>query len=398
MTGPGVVGDGPHSICYGPAVKTPAALLLIPVVAACGRLGFEPGAGSDPVDPVPDGGLDRLTCGAPAQFSVGATTSYLAAAATPHGYHVFTVDDAGDVRGFTYAFDTAGLVPQLADVALASDATGSIGAVSRGDEVVLAMPYGRPDPIGTQLIPLTAQLTSGGDPAKQADWFGSFSALAATPGGDLAFLGQLGNGEVDAKLVSPVGIDLGAPRPVIDAADGVTMPTILPTATGFVVAWSASAPTPNEVRAEILDAQLAITTPPTAVSTMTQFDPEVPRMGYLAAADTYLFAWAQKTGGTSDQVWVSLRDGSLRETQNLMIGSGFSPAIVAGDQDFLLVWEDGPQLGAARVTADGQVTPVSVLGSGGKFTAWGSRRARRPARGGLDRNRRRRQPADRSAV
>ena len=344
------------------------ALLMIPVVAACGRMGFDQSAGPDGTS---DAAIDRLhlMCGAPARFSVGATTSRLAAASTPGGYNVFTVDDTGEVRGFTYELTTGTPVAQLDNVAITSNANGPLGSIALGDKLLLAVPYGRPVATGTQLVPLDAQLATRGQPTMQDGWFGSFNTLAATGSGTLAFLGQLGNGEVDAKLVSPLGVDLGAPHPVIDQADGASLPTILPTATGFVVVWAANAPSPNEVHAELLDAQLAIQTPATTVSFPTQFDAEVPRIGYSTTSGTYMFAWVEKTG-QGDQIWVSLRDASLNESQHLKIGSGYAPAIVAGDNDFLVVWEDGSQLDAARITMGGQVTPLSILGSGGKFAAW----------------------------
>src|SRR4051812_1115728 len=95
-----------------PDVKA-IAMLMLPIVAACGRMGF------DPADPAPDPALDHLACGAPVRFSVGATTSHLGASATPHGYNVFTVDNTGEVRGFTYEFETGTLVARLSDVPLA---------------------------------------------------------------------------------------------------------------------------------------------------------------------------------------------------------------------------------------------------------------------------------------
>jgi len=346
-------------------VKT-IGLFVLPIVAACGRMGFDPGSGSNAT---PDAPPDHLTCGAPAQFSVGATTSHVSAATTPTGYNVFTVDGTGNVAGFIYEFQTGTLTQQAGDVLLMSNATGPVGSLALGDQSILAVPYGRPSATGTALLPLDAQLTMRAQPARQDGWFGSVSALAPTPGGGQAFLGQLANGEVDAKLVSPLGVDQGAAHPVIGAAEGVSLPTILPIPAGFLVAWEADSPSPNAVRAEVLDPQLAITTPPTTMSFDMQFDSEIPRVAYSATSDTYAFTWMEKTS-MGDQVWLSLRNGSLGETQHRMLGDGYAPAIVAGDHDFLVVWENGSQLDGARVTADGKITLVSIMGSGGKFAAW----------------------------
>jgi hypothetical protein len=345
-------------------VKT-IALLALPVVAACGRMGFEPSVPGA----APDAPLDHLTCGAPAQFSVGATTSHVSAATTPSGYNVFTVDGSGNVAGFTYEFQTGTLLQQAGNIPLLSNATGPIGSLAIGDQSMLAVPYGRPTSLGTALIPLDAQLAMLGQPVKDDGWFVSASTLAPAAGGNLAFLGKLTTGDVDAKLVSSRGVDQSPQLPVISAGENATLPTIQPIATGFLVAWEAGSVSPNQVHAEVLDPQLAIKTPPTTMSFDMQFDSEIPRAAYSAASDSYVFAWIQKSA-MGDQIWVSLRDGSLGETQHRMLGYGYAPAVVAGDTDFLVVWEDGPNLDGARVTADGKITLVSIMGSGGKFAAW----------------------------
>ena len=344
-------------------------LLLFSIVAACGRTGFDPAPGPGSSAAPDAASLDHLTCGTPAQFSVGATTSHVRAATTPRGYNVFTVDDTGNASGFTYEFQAGTLVQKAGDVPLMTGATGPIGSVPLGDQSLLAVPYGRPTATGTALLPLDAQLAARAQPAKQDGWFGSFSSLAPAASGNVVFLGQLASGEVDAKLVSPLGADEGAAHPVINAAEGVGMPTLVPAGPGWLVTWEADAPSPNEVRAEILDGQFAVTTPATTMSFDMQFDSEIPRVAYSAASDSYVFAWIQKSA-TGDQVWISLRDHTLAETQHRMLASGYAPAVVAGDADFLVVWENGPQLSGARVTADGKVTLVSILGSGGKFAAW----------------------------
>lgn len=353
------------------------ATLVLPIVAACGRLGFAPPPAGDPD---PDAMLlDHLACGAPARFSVGAATTRLGAITTPRGYSVITVDGTGEVRGFTYEFETGKLVSRLSDVPLTSNALGPIGSLTLGDQLLLAVPYGVPaqanpqlTPVGTRLIPLDAQLAKRAPAIDHEGWFGAFNSLAPTSSGKLAFLGQLASGEVDAKFVSPLGVDMGAAHPVIDQAEHIGLQTILSTAAGFLVAWEADTPSPNEVRAEILDDQLAVKTPSTTMSFEAQFDSDIPRVAYQAASDTYVFAWMQKSS-MGDQVWISVRDGSLRETQHLMLGSGYAPAIVAGENDFLVVWEGGSSLGAARITPDGKVTPLRILGSASissKFAAW----------------------------
>jgi hypothetical protein len=206
-------------------------------------------------------------------------------------------------------------------------------------------------------------------------WIGDVEALAPGAGDQLAFLGQLSSADVSAMAVSPAGAPLGAAHLVVDRTDKVNTATILPAGAGFLVAWGASAPSPNDVRAARYDEQLGATTPVTVVSPGVIADAEIPRAAYLAAHATFAFAWFEKRGmNGSDQIWVSLRDAALGEAHApIFVGAGVAPVIAAGDDDFLIVWRNAAlptQLGAARLAADGTVTPLSVAGTGGTAAAW----------------------------
>lgn len=349
------------------------SLTIIPLVAACGRLGFRdaPAPDAEPADAPPP---DRLTCGAPARFAIPATTARLAAAPTAHGYQLFTIDNLGDVHGQAYEFTAGALVARVTDAPVGADATGVLDATPVGDGALLVMPYGRPSATGTTVIPLDGKLEPRGAAQQLEGWFGGPGAIATSSTGAIAMLGTLTTGEVDVKLVSPLGVELAAQRPVVSKADAATQPTIVAGATGYVVTWSANAASPNEVRAELLDAQLAVTDPAVPISAAAT-EAFLPRVAYAAGRDTYLFAWTEKAGGSGDVIGLSLRDGKLGATRGAVrfAPKGANPRIVAGTDDFLVVWDDFVQpsrLDAARITADGVVTPMPITGTGAKAVTW----------------------------
>lgn len=351
-----------------------ACLTIVPLIAACGRLGFNDTAVTDAAGPADAPLADRLACGKPAQFTVPATTARIAATRTAKGYAMFAVDDTGALHGQAYDFSGGTLAAHGAGGSLAINATGPLGVAAVGNGVMLVVPTGRPAATGTQLLALDALLAPTGNAAPTAGWYGGPGALAVSSLGAIAALGTLDNREVDVKLVSPLGADLGAFHPAVDKADLATQPTIVSSGGGYLVAWSANAASPNEVRAEVLDAQLGIVQQPVTIS-QPLGDAFLPRVAYAAAQNTYLFAWTQKIGG-NDVIGLSLRDGKLAtlpgDAANFTPPGG-SPSVVAGDADFLVVWQDdalASRLGAARITANGEITSLIIKGSGGKAVSW----------------------------
>jgi hypothetical protein len=360
------------------------AILIVPLAAACGRGRFDvvPPSPDAPVDvAAPDAAPPVLSCASPPRFSINATATQLSATARLHGYDVFTVDGAGQVQGFSYAFDTddlatARLAKQVSDVPVGTNATGSLGALAIGDDVLVAMPYGRPTTTGTALIPLSAQLGSRGSPAMHDGAYGAGAALAGNTNGTLAFATQPMLKEVDLQVVSPLGVEASTVQqvPVTDGGADMNNPTIMAVGANFLVVWNASG-SPSAVHAQLFDEKLVAQTLIMKVSTDQGAGTEFGRAAYAAAADLYLVAWHQKTStGGGDEVWISLRNSSLAEIKAAKIASqGVFPAIAAGDNDFLVVWQDGgslSHLGAARIAMDGAVTPVGVPDTGGTAAGW----------------------------
>jgi hypothetical protein len=392
------VADGWGLFCYPRAVRrsvvAPLALLL--PLAAC-RFDFDPvrGAGAMPGDAMPDTGppLPVLPCGTPPQFpgpagagsgsGVGVTLTALAASAGDAGYHLLAVDSAGDVHGFSYAFDGAQLAPHATGAPVFSGATGTVAAIDTPDGVLAAIAYGRPTSTGTALIPLDAQLAPHGAPRMNAAWYTLDSAIAGTSDGTLAFLAGQSTDDVAAKRVSSSGTDLGASHLLINSAEGISVATINAAGARFLVTWDATTPSPNQVRAQIIDEQLAVAVGPTTINPGATFDADNPRAGYAASADRYLFAWSFKTSNT-DELWVSLRDGQLIEQHAVRLSThGVLPRVGGGKDDFLVAWKDTNTtsgIAAARVRFDGSVVPLVVSGNGGKALAWDvATRAGQPA-------------------
>ena len=362
------------------------------LTAACGRAGFalrdaavdtvvEPDAAPD--TPAPQ---QLLACGAPVRFSITGTPQHLAATGTLDGYDVFAVED-GVVRGDSYQFagdrTSNTLVAAHSDVVVADNAAATLGAVALGDDVLVAMPYASTDGAGTAVIPLDRELVSRGTPTKRDGAFAASGSIASSAGGHLALLSQdldLGPGggaAVSAQLISPLGADVVAaaiPVEVVSADEHPNNPTITPGRSGFVVTWTATARSPHQVFARVLDEMGQPDVATTLISVQLEFTPTAPRAAYAAAADRFLFAWYQKVNNI-DQIWASLRDGNLAPIGDpiLVSSQGIFPVVAAGDRDFLVVWSDGGQpahLGAARIAIDGTRTPLGIAASGGSLGDW----------------------------
>ena len=355
------------------------------LAAACGRAGFNPrvavDGGTDTVDAAPDASPPVLACGAPVRFSITPTMGALSATATLGGYDVFAIDGSL-LRGYSFQFTSGGtaLAAAKTDVAVSDNAATALGAFALDDDVLVTAPYPLGDSGGTSLIPLDRELSARGTAVKRDGVFGAAGSLARSTGGSLAFLTQaLGPdiGAVSAQLISPLGTDLAAtpvPVEVVSADQRPNSPTITAARASFLVTWTSTSVSPNQVFARILNEALQPTSPTTLVSVHPEFTPVAPRVAYAAAADRYLFAWYEKVNSV-DQLWASLRDGNLNQVgEPIMVAAqGIFPVIAAGDADFLIVWDDGNvprHLGAARISKDGTRTLLGIASTGGSVGGW----------------------------
>lgn len=342
----------------------------------CGHLGIDPLPDAAPVAPV------ALDC-AGQHFPVELTADQLAATATDRGYAVFPVDSAARVTGYSFQFEPDHLVAGVSGVAIGADATGEIGPFAVGDDVLLALPHGDGGgaATGTTLLSLDPQLVMRNSWTYDGALSAAGSLTRRSAGEPLALLSQdLSTGAVYAALMSPPGNIVVGPNPVIDGSEQAYNQTILPNGLGFVVAWDATTTdsAPDEIHARVISDQLEPSSSPTSLTPEPARSANAPRVAYLAAADRYLFTWWEKPG-SGDQVWISLRDRDLKPIGNpVLISSERAsvPAVVAGGSDFLVVWEGAstppapPVLGAARVSAAGEITPAGIHNTGGGTTGW----------------------------
>jgi hypothetical protein len=395
--GPIVVGDSLGSFWYVPGVR-PFALgplaLALPLVAGC-RFDFDARPDAKPGAPdaaAPDAmPAPLLSCGSPPQFAIESplpagggsggnpvTLAGLTATATDTHVYALAADTAGDVHGYSFAFDGANLVAGTANAPVFKQATGPIAAVPAGGGVLVQIVYGLPDPLGTALVPLDQDLAAAGPQQMYDHWYGGDRALALGSDDKRTILGFTNNGNVvDARLVAADGTSLGTSHPVIADSEGPSEPTVTASDTGFLMTWSSTTASPDEVRAAVFDKQLATATVSTTViSPSPQADALGPRVAYAPGPDRYLFTWWSKNSMTSvDEVHFSLRDGALAEMQPIAVATRakFS-RVVAGKNDFLVAWQDtsgdAPGVGAARIKFDGTVVPISVLGHGNFALGW----------------------------
>ncbi|HEU4734324.1 MAG TPA: hypothetical protein VFT22_40810 [Kofleriaceae bacterium] len=354
------------------------ALLILALAAACGRGRFDAVPAPDvAVDSAPDAAPPVLSCAAP-RFSIGDSSKGFAAIGTPRGYDVFAIDGSGQVQGYSYAFDTtnratAQLVAEVSGKPVHPDASGPIGAVSVGDDVLVAAGYGQP-PAGTDLIPLASTLDPLSGGAQRPGAFGAAGSLARNGNGTLVFASQPSLQTIDLRVVSALGADLAGPPPATasDGATDINNPSVLAVGAKLLVVWNAIL-SPSVVHAQLFDEQLAPLTAPLPVSPTQSSNTEFPRAAYAPSADRTLVAWHQKAGG-GDEVWFSLRNSTLGEVRSdRLAAQGILPVIAAGDDDFLVVWQDKSfpsKLSAARVAMDGTVTHVSVSSTGGTAAGW----------------------------
>jgi hypothetical protein len=387
------------------SVVAPLALLL--PVAAC-RFDFDPvratpGADAAPPDMQPQQPPPPppvLPCGAPSQFPAAGVTGAgsgsgsgssalpsltgVAATATADGYAVLAVDGNGDVHGFSYGFDGKLLTTRTAGAPVFSNATGTATVIDTGNGLLAVIGYGRIDSTGTDLVELDAQLVPQGTAQRYSAWYTLDSAIAANSDGTLVVIGGTSTDDVAGMRVSSTGVNPGPSRKLIDSTEGISIATIVPAGKRFLVTWDATTPSPNQVRAEVVDDALSVVVQPTTINAGAIFDGDNPRAAYAAAADRYLFAWSFKDGSSKDELWVSLRDGQLNELKAIQLPTyGVQPRVVAGKDDFLVAWKDTSTpsgLFAARVRFDGSIVTVPVSGNGGKALGWDlTTRAGQPA-------------------
>ncbi len=332
----------------------------LPLIAACGRLDFA---------------AEALSTGQSARFPIDASdVTALVAVATPTGFAVVTSRAGGAVTGSTFDFDQGQLTATTQNTALATSPTGSIGAASNGSDVMVAALDGSPA-TGTSLYPRGAQLAAMAAGASRAGQLAVTNPVASA-GDGFAFASVVpATLEVDAHMVSGLGVDTGAPVQIIAGAELPEEASIVPAGGGFAVSYTATAGSPKAARVELLDANFTVTDGPVTAN-ITPEDAFHVRVAWVEESSVNLVAWSEKDVTASDDVWAQVLGPDLEPvTQPTLIAHySVDPEITADGTGFWLVWEDTSGtpsfLDSAHVGPDGTLTPHAIGSSGGAPGAW----------------------------
>lgn len=328
-------------------------------IASCGRYGF-----SDQV----------LVCGQSARFQVGAAgLTAISATEIPSGFAIFTAGPAGAIAGWTYEFTQGSLLAGAQNVPVATSQTGAIGVAANLDQVLLVAAYGMPA-TGTLTYPLPDTLAAHGTGTQRAGQLATTVPIAVS-GDGFAFATQSATNEIDARFVTTTGIDTTAPVKVVDAVQRASDVSLIATATGFAVSYSAHGVNPNASRIELLDANLAVVAPPVTTNN-TAYGAFHVRSAWASGSNTYMVVWTEKDVTGDDDVWFQILDANLAPVTppTVIARKSGSPAIVADNAGFWLAWKNYSTMpsfiDAAYVAPDGTIVPHPLSNSGGAPAVW----------------------------
>ena len=326
----------------------------------------------------PDGAaLTTLACGTPQRFQIGFKLDGIAATRTPAGIAVVTVDTSGALKGWTYALAGGALAATHENLALGANANGTLGVAVDGAQLVVAASNGSPA-TGTTLYGVdVASLAPLGAPSPRIGEFAAASPVAVHSDA-IAYANQLSTTEVDLRLVHADGTDATPPALIGDAS---TMPyrvSLVATSTGFALAFGTGAGG-HTGQLVLLDPALAITSGPVYLDGAAGYGAIEPVAAYAASSDRFLVAWHQKDTTNDDDVWAEVLDAGLGVVVPPFEVAPFSShAVISTDgTDFwvsYLSYDTGggvpDWLAASRISSTGQLTPRTVVGSGGTPNKW----------------------------
>jgi hypothetical protein len=345
------------------------------LIASCGRWGFsqQPPAIDDATPAVDATPLQNaLVCGQPQRFQIGAAgIDQLTATPTHAGYSLFTVDTTGNLAGWSYEWQEAGLVAAAENVALDSDVATTVGATDVGSDLVVAAIHGASSATGTNVYPLAGDLTNRGPTAVHTEISGDTMPIAKSGvGNGLALVTVDAGFVVSARAITTFGEYAGNPVQVVDGTLRAGSISIEPAGTGYVMTWTEALSTPNALRIALLDASFAVVAGPFTQNT-TGFDPARPHVVWASTSNVYLTAWHEKNVGGDDDVFIQLRDHDLNPITPATIIANFShtPVIATDGTDFWVAWRTyttmPDHLEAAHLTPTGTLTPRSVTSTSG---------------------------------
>jgi hypothetical protein len=344
-------------------------------------MSFDEHAGApDATSPTPDTpatpdapGENLIACNQPERFQVGTTgVMTMAAVPTSSGFAVFTVDEANALRGWAFQWQGTSLVADAQNVALDTGATGTIGGVASGADLVLASVEGVPDVTGTKLYPLDGSLGLRAPATTQPMIAGEVPLAKHASTNDIVMIDDAT--ALVVHRVTPLGAVSGMVQ-IADVAEDPSSSMMAPAQTGYVASWVTGMPSPNRGRVQLLDANLAVVAGPVTIGTTT-FDVIRPRVAWAPGSNTYLVTWFEKTPTDDDDVWFQLFDQSLAPITpaTLLATYGYGATVVTDGTGFWVAWlaytSQPESLLTARIAADGMVTQRQVAGSGGVPVLW----------------------------
>jgi len=343
-----------------------AVLYGLLLAAGCGRYGFEGG----PDDPAPDAATSALRCGNAPKFSVGTLVRDVAAIATSQGFALFTVDEAKELRGWSYGLDAGALTAEAQNVALDIDVTGAFGASAAGDDIVIGAIHGAMTTLGTTYHALDAGLAERSTPVISNGRVIGVEPLArcATQPGLASIRHE--TGDVAVHGIATNGSDLGT-RMLGVAAENPNELSIITAGTGYAVAWIDTIATPNTTKLALLDENYAFVKGPVTVMNTAGFDTIRPRIRWAPGSNTYAVAWFEKTPTGDDDVYAQVFDAQLQPmfAPKLVETSAVRPKLATDGTSFyigyLQVAANPDRMQTAHLTTDGTLTIRSAASSGG---------------------------------
>lgn len=329
-------------------------------------MGFDVEPPPDDTEPAPG----KLLCGSATRFSIlDDELRELAAVATRSGFALFAANTTNELRGWTFAFDDAGvLAPRAKNLAIDSDVTGAFGASTAGESIVLGSIHGAMTTLGTRYHMFDEGLaTRAGAVTSEGRVIGSVplatSGLATEAvagiryeGTDIAVHGLAAGADQGTRML---GVGPEAPSEL----------GIAPAGTSFAATWLDTAASPNAARVALLDETYGIVKGPVSVKNDLGEDVIEPRLHWSQALGAYAVAWFEKTPSGSDDVYVSILDDALAPTvfAKKVHVNAVRPKVASDETAFYVAYvaRDANRIDIARVAPDGTMTIRSATSGGG---------------------------------
>ncbi len=181
-------------------------------------------------------------------------------------------------------------------------------------------------------------------------------------------------GEVDARVLSPSGLDAGAVVAIIPAANVADTVGLVPAPTGYAAVWGQTIGTTHGIQVQLLDPQLNVVAGPLVVDDLVD-DAYRGSIVYAPGSNVYLVSWHEKAVGGDNVLFSILGPDLSVKVPATIIASGSSDAVIASDgTGFWITWKVYTplpvHLDGASIDASGVATRRPVLTSGGTPGKW----------------------------